>query len=99
MLNNVGKVRKMDCANMQMLLRLMQSVKSPRAEPCKQWLAALGAVAMQDEEEKALRATYRLQLHRFDVMLHELETFRGIVTQQHEQLDETSAAHHRRGGD
>jgi hypothetical protein len=91
MLNNVGKARKTDCANMQILLRLIQSVKSPRAEPFKVWLAELGAVAIQDEEEKALRATYRLQLHRFDAMLHELVTFRGIVTAtQHADLDEAN---------
>ncbi len=91
MANSVGKVRKTDCANMHILLRLIQSVKSPRAEPFKHWLAQLGAVAIQDEEEKALRATYRLQLHRFDAMLHELVTFRGIVTPaQHATLDEAN---------
>ena len=91
LLNNVGQIRKTDCANMQTLLRLMQSVKSPRAEPFKIWLAQLGAVAMQDAEEKAMRATHRLQLHRFDAMLHELVTFRGIVTAaQHAALDEAN---------
>lgn len=91
MLNNVGLARKTDCANMQTLLRLIQSVKSPRAEPFKIWLAQLGAVAMQDAEEKAVRATYRLQLHHFDAMLHELVTFRGIVTaEQHAALDEAN---------
>jgi hypothetical protein len=89
--NNVGKVRKTDCATMQIMLRLLQSVKSPRAEPFKMWLAELGAVAIQDEEEKALRAAYRLQLHHFDAMLHELVTFRGIVTPaQHAALDEAN---------
>ena len=89
--NNVGDVRKTDCANMQTLLRLIQSVKSPSAEPFKVWLAQLGATVLQDEEEKALRATYRLQLHRFDAMLHELVSFRGIVTSaQHAALDEAN---------
>ena len=89
--NAVGTARKTDCANMQILLRLIQSVKSPRAEPFKVWLAELGAVAIQDEEEKALRATYRLQLHHFDAMLHELVTFRVIVTPaQHAALDEAN---------
>jgi hypothetical protein len=89
--NSVGKVRKTDCANMRTLLRIVQSVKSPRAEPFKQWLAQKGAEALQDAEEKAVRATYRYQLHKFDAMLHELVTFRGIVTpEQHEALDEAN---------
>jgi hypothetical protein len=89
--NSVGKVRKTDCANMQILLRLIQSVKSQNAEPFKQWLSKLGATAMEDTEERAIRTAYRLQLHKFDAMLHELVAFRGIVTpEQHEKLDEAN---------
>jgi prophage antirepressor-like protein len=89
--DSVGKVRKTDCANMQILLRIIQSVKSQNAEPFKQWLSKLGATAMEDTEERALRTAYRLQLHQFDAMLHEMVTFRGIVTpEQHEKLDEAN---------
>jgi prophage antirepressor-like protein len=91
MLDSVGRAQKTDCANMQTVLRLIQSVKSQNAEPFKQWLSKLGATAMEDTEERALRTAYRLQLHQFDAMLHELVTFRGIVTaEQHEQLDEAN---------
>ncbi|PWT72663.1 MAG: hypothetical protein C5B60_09260 [Chloroflexi bacterium] len=38
-----GKMRKTDCANTEVLLRLVQSVPSPKAEPVKQWLAKVGA--------------------------------------------------------
>jgi hypothetical protein len=89
--NNIGKIRKTDCANMQTLLRLIESVKSPRAEPIKQWLANLGAQRLDETEEKVLRLRYRRQLYQFDVALHEMVTFRGIVTkEQHERLDEAN---------
>jgi hypothetical protein len=38
-----GKKRATDCADTETLLRLVQSVPSPKAEPFKQWLAKLGA--------------------------------------------------------
>ena len=37
-----GKMRLTDCANVQSLLRIIQSVPSPKAEPFKQWLAKVG---------------------------------------------------------
>jgi len=89
--DSVGKVRKTDCANMQILLRIIQSVKSQNAEPFKQWLAKLGSTAIEDVEERALRTAYRLQLHQFDVSLHQLVIFHGITTpEQHEKLDEAN---------
>ena len=37
-----GKMRSTDCANVQSLLRIIQSIPSPKAEPFKQWLAKDG---------------------------------------------------------
>lgn len=37
-----GKKRLTDVANTQQLLRIIQSILSPKAEPFKQWLAQLG---------------------------------------------------------
>ncbi len=37
-----GKMRLTDVANMEQLLRLIQSVPSPKAEPFKLWLASVG---------------------------------------------------------
>ena len=37
-----GKKRLTDVANTEQLLRLIQSVPSPKAEPFKMWLAAVG---------------------------------------------------------
>ena len=38
-----GRFRKIDCANTEILLRLIQSVPSPNAEPFKLWLAQVGS--------------------------------------------------------
>jgi hypothetical protein len=38
-----GKLRQTECADTETLLRIIQSVPSPKAEPIKQWLARVGA--------------------------------------------------------
>jgi len=91
--DSVGRMQATDCANMQMVLRLVQSVKSPNAEPLKRWLAEVGAQVIESAEEQRLRADYRLKLHRFDGELHELVSYRGIVTPaQHQALTDANYA-------
>jgi hypothetical protein len=36
-----GKMRETDCADTETLLRIIQSIPSPKAEPFKQWLAII----------------------------------------------------------
>ena len=43
-----GKMRSTDCANVESLLRIIQSVPSPKAEPFKQWLAKVGYERIQE---------------------------------------------------
>jgi hypothetical protein len=43
-----GKMRETDVANTQLLLRIIQSIPSPKAEPFKQWLAKVGYERMQE---------------------------------------------------
>ena len=43
-----GKMRKTDVADTQSLLRIIQSIPSPKAEPFKQWLAKVGYERMQE---------------------------------------------------
>ncbi len=43
-----GKMRETDCTNTQNLLRIIQSIPSPKAEPFKQWLAKVGYERMQE---------------------------------------------------
>ena len=48
-----GKMRETDCADVQGLLRIIQSVPSPKAEPFKQWLARVGYERIQDMSDPA----------------------------------------------
>lgn len=48
MLSPDGKHRLIDVANAETLLRLVQSVPSPKAEPIKLWLAKVGYERMQE---------------------------------------------------
>ena len=51
-----GKMRKTDCATTEHLLRIIQSIPSPKAEPFKQWLAQVGAERLDEiaDPEKAM---------------------------------------------
>ncbi len=51
-----GKIRHTDVANVKTLLRLIQSIPSPKAEPIKLWLAKVGYERMQEltDPEKSL---------------------------------------------
>jgi hypothetical protein len=46
-----GKPRLTDCANTEMLLRIIQSIRSPKAEPIKRWLANVGAEHLETERQ------------------------------------------------
>jgi DNA-damage-inducible protein D len=48
-----GKERDTDAADVQTLLRLIQSIPSPKAEPFKQWLAKVGFERMQEIADPA----------------------------------------------
>ena len=43
-----GKIRETDCANMENILRIIQSIPSPKAEPFKRWLAKVGYERIQE---------------------------------------------------
>ena len=59
MLAQDRKMRITDVADVETLLRLIQSVPSPKAEPVKLWLAKVGYERMQEisDPEKALNRT------------------------------------------
>ncbi len=46
-------MRATDCANAEGLLRIIQSIPSPKAEPFKQWLAKVGYERIQDMSDPA----------------------------------------------
>jgi DNA-damage-inducible protein D len=43
-----GKLRLTDATNVETMLRIIESIPSPKAEPVKQWLARLGAERLED---------------------------------------------------
>ncbi len=49
-----GKKYKTDCANTKGILRIIQSIPSPKAEPFKQWLAKVGYERIQEIEDPEL---------------------------------------------
>ena len=49
-----GKMRMTDVADTQQLLRLIQSIPSPKAEPFKRWLAKVGAERVEETEDPEL---------------------------------------------
>src|SRR5688572_9279559 len=53
MLAEDGKQRATDVANAETLLRLVQSIPSPKAEPIKLWLAKVGYECMQEMADPA----------------------------------------------
>ena len=61
-----GKLRETDCASAATLLRIVQSIPSPKAEPIKLWLAKVGYERIQEMADPALsldRARQTWQQH------------------------------------
>ena len=59
-----GKMRVTDCANTETLLRLIQSIPSPKAEPFKRWLAQVGYERIQEIENPELAAQRSRQYYK-----------------------------------
>ncbi|MCW5590329.1 MAG: Bro-N domain-containing protein [Legionellales bacterium] len=58
-----GKLRETDCANTETLLRIIQSIPSPKAEPFKRWLAKVGYERIQEIENPELAQERMKQLY------------------------------------
>ena len=59
-----GKMRETDTANTETILRIIQSIPSPKAEPFKRWLVQVGYERIQEIEDpelatKRTRAIYK----------------------------------------
>jgi hypothetical protein len=53
-----------DCANVEGMLRIIQSIPSPKAEPFKRWLAEVGAERLDELENPELAAERLRQIYR-----------------------------------
>lgn len=58
-----GKNYKTDVADMEQLLRLIQSIPSPKAEPFKQWLAQVGSERLDETADPELAIDRALQTY------------------------------------
>ncbi|MFZ1019422.1 MAG: Bro-N domain-containing protein [Minisyncoccia bacterium] len=56
-----GKMRETDCADIEGIFRIIQSIPSPKAEPFKRWLAKVGYERVQEIENPEL-ATKRTRI-------------------------------------
>ncbi len=77
-----GKYYKTDCLTTKGVLRLVQSIPSPKAEPFKMWLAQVGSERLDEiaDPEKAITraiATYRKKGYTEDWINQRIEALRA----------------------
>ena len=58
-----GKLRKIQAANTTGILRIIQSIPSPKAEPFKQWLAEVGAQRIEETDDPELAFDRAMQTY------------------------------------
>ena len=59
-----GKFYKTDCATTEGVLRIIQSVPSPKAEPFKMWLAGLGKRELDEIADPELLSERQVEIYR-----------------------------------
>jgi len=64
MISSDGKRYNTDCADAKSLLRIIQSIPSPKAEPFKQWLAQVGSERLDEIENPELASQRSRELYK-----------------------------------
>lgn len=59
-----GKMRETDCADTEGMLRIIQSIPSPKAEPFKRWLAKIGYERVQEIEDPELASNRAREIYK-----------------------------------
>jgi DNA-damage-inducible protein D len=59
-----GRLYETECANTEGMLRIIQSIPSPKAEPFKRWLAQVGHERLQEVENPELTIEHLKELYR-----------------------------------
>lgn len=59
-----GKLRETDCANTEGLLRIIQSIPSPKAEPFKRWLAKVVYERLEEIEDPELASKRAREIYK-----------------------------------
>ncbi|MBU1856923.1 MAG: Bro-N domain-containing protein [Verrucomicrobia bacterium] len=93
-IQTTGGVQKINCANTEGVLRIIQSMPSPKAEPFKRWLAKVGYERVQEIEDPELAAKRTRMLYKMKGYPEDWieKRMRGIVIRE-ELTDEW----HKRG--
>ena len=89
--NTAGGIQKMGCSDANGLLRIIQSIPSPKAEPFKRWLAKVGAERLKeitvnadtqgfDENKRAAKAGGKIASDARKQL--ELKSGKKVVTNQ-----------------
>jgi DNA-damage-inducible protein D len=63
-IETAGGNQKLNCANAQGLLRIIQSIPSPKAEPFKLWLAKVGSERLDEIENPELATQRTRELYK-----------------------------------
>jgi len=64
LVETAGGKQNLNCANAQGLLRIIQSIPSPKAEPFKLWLAKVGSERLEEIENPELAAQRTRELYK-----------------------------------
>jgi DNA-damage-inducible protein D len=64
LVDTTGGKQKLNCANAQGLLRIIQSIPSPKAEPFKLWLAQVGSDRLDEIENPELATQRTRELYK-----------------------------------
>ena len=64
LIETLGGKQKLNCANAQGLLRIIQSIPSPKAEPFKLWLAQVGSDRLNEIENPELATQRTRELYK-----------------------------------
>jgi DNA-damage-inducible protein D len=59
-----GRLYQMECADTEGMLRIIQSIPSPKAEPFKRWLAQVGYERLREVENPELAAERMRQIYK-----------------------------------
>lgn len=63
-IETAGGKQQVNCANAQGLLRIIQSIPSPKAEPFKRWLAQVGSERLDEIENPELASQRARELYK-----------------------------------
>ena len=64
LIDTSGGKQKMRCANTEGLLRIIQSIPSPKAEPFKRWLAKVGYERLEEIEDPELASKRAREIYK-----------------------------------